>query len=66
MKDLMPSLTTKNGSTTRENNTPLHIAALKGHIDIVRFFITDLKCSPNIPGFHGRHPLHYERVISTL
>ena len=28
MKDLMPSLTTKN------NNTPLHIAALNGHIEI--------------------------------
>ena len=52
MKDLMPSLTTK------EKNTPLHFAALNGHIDIVRFFITDLKCCPNIPGFCGRHPLH--------
>ena len=52
MKDLMPSLTTK------KNETPLHISALYGHIDIVRFFIAYLKCSPNIPGFHGCHSLH--------
>ena len=44
MKDLTPLLTTK--------NTPLHVAAHHGDIDIVRFFITDLKCSPNHPGFH--------------
>ena len=35
MKDLMPSLTTKNKST------PLHIAAHYGHTDIARFFIAD-------------------------
>ena len=25
----------------------------------VKFLITDLKCSPNIPGQSGRHSLHY-------
>ena len=52
MKDLMPSLTTK------ENTTPLHFAANYGHIDIVQFFITDLKCSPNTQGFNSRTALH--------
>ena len=47
MKDLMPSLTTK------ENSTPLHTAVLNGLLNIVKFFITDLKCSPNISGMYA-------------
>ena len=31
-------------------NTPLHIAALSGNIQIVRFFIEELKCSPDLTG----------------
>ena len=60
MKDLMPSLTTK------MNNTPVHIATQYGHIDILRFFTADLKCSPNIPGQSGRHPFHYAAVRGHL
>ena len=36
LKDLMPSQT-----TTKKKNPPFHFAALNGHMDIVRFFITD-------------------------
>ena len=74
MKDLMPSLTTKNKTTPLHlaelhghldffrdpsGTTPIHCAAQYGHLEILKFFITDVKCSPNIPGQFRRHPLHY-------
>ena len=37
---------------------PIHWAALHGHLEVLNFFITDLKCSPNIPGQHGGTLLH--------
>ena len=40
------------------NNTPLHFAALNGHLDIVKLFIEDLKCDPNCNGRLKGTPLH--------
>ena len=41
------------------NDTPLHIAALNGQLEIVRYYLEELKCDPNITGFNGRIPLHH-------
>lgn len=40
------------------NDTPIHLASLTGHLKIVMFFISDLKCDPNIPGDNNCTPLH--------
>ena len=47
-------------------DTALHAAAQGGSLDVLKyfiderdFFITDLKCSPNIPGRNGYYLLHY-------
>ena len=52
MKNVTYLMTTK-----KQNGTHLHIAALNGHIDIVRVFIANLKYSPNIPGQYSCTPL---------
>ena len=41
------------------NNTPLHLAALEGKLDVVKFFIEDLGIEADIRGQFGRIPLHY-------
>lgn len=43
---------------TKEGYTPLHLAALYGHLPVVKLFITELNIDPNTPGFRGRPPLH--------
>ena len=35
------------------DDTALHLAVVNGHSNIVRFFISDQNCDPNIPGQHG-------------
>ena len=40
------------------NDTPLHYAALNGHLEVVRFFIEDMKCDPNCNGQYERTPLY--------
>ena len=41
------------------NVTPLHSIIPIGHLGIVQFFISDLKCDPNVPeGWYCRTPLH--------
>ena len=43
-----------------DNNTPLHIAAaFSCQLETVQYFLEELKCDPNITGFHGRIPLHH-------
>ena len=37
----------------------IHWAAHYGHLETLNSLITDLKCSPNIPGQCGCMPLHY-------
>ena len=32
------------------NDTVLHLAVERGHLNIVKFFISNLNCDPNIPG----------------
>ena len=41
-----------------DGNAPLNIAATYGKIDIVKYLIEELKCSPRCPGQLGRSPLH--------
>ena len=37
-------------------NTPLHTAAENGHLQVVQFFVEELKCPPNIRGQHNVTP----------
>ena len=46
-------------SRNASNNAALHLAAQKGHLGVVKFFISDLNCDPNFPGRYGQTPLHY-------
>ena len=39
-------------------NTPLHVAAFSGSLDILIYLIEEQKCSPVCPGQWGRSPLH--------
>jgi len=36
--------------TNKWNSTPLHAAVRYGHLNIVKFFISERSCDPNIPG----------------
>ena len=54
------------------NNTPLHYAALNGHLQVVSFFIEELKCPPDIIGESNMTPLqmavmeHHQEVAQYL
>ena len=37
----------------------IHSASLNGNLEVVRFFIEDMKCDPNCKGQDGRTPLHH-------
>jgi len=37
-------------SRTIHNDTPLHLAVLEGHMQVLSFFIDELKCPPDIIG----------------
>ena len=39
--------------------TPLHLAAAKGHLKTVQFYLFDLKCDPNVKSNTGLTPLHF-------
>lgn len=41
------------------NDTPLHDSVRNGHLDVIKFFIEDLECDPNLKGQRGRTPLHH-------
>ena len=44
--------------STSHKTTPTHVAALKGHINIVKYLIEECRCDPNLPGgVQGRAPL---------
>ena len=46
-------------SRNADNDTALHLAVECGHLNIVKFFISNLNCNPNIPeGRCGGTPLH--------
>ncbi len=38
--------------------TPLHYAALNGHLEVVKFLIEDMKCDPHATNNLGSVPLH--------
>ena len=38
---------------------PLHIACRNGHLEFVRYFISEQNCSPDCVGENGFTPLHY-------
>ena len=40
------------------NDTPLHLAALEGKLDVVKFFIEDLNCEADNRDQFGSIPLH--------
>ena len=42
----------------KNNNTPLHLAALNGQLSIVKYFISDLRINPNSNGNCDCTPLH--------
>ena len=37
-------------------NTPLLTAAIQGHLQVVQFFVEELKCPPNVRGRHNMTP----------
>ena len=41
-----------------ENNTPIHVAALCGKMEVVLTLINDFRCDPNGKGHYGRSLLH--------
>ena len=54
-------------SRDSDNDTALHLAAQKGHLNILQFFISDQNCDPNIPGGQcGATPLHYATAFGHL
>jgi ankyrin repeat protein len=44
---------------TKDNHTPLHLASLHGHVEVVKFLTEVMKCDPNCKGQYERVPLHY-------
>ena len=44
-------------SQTSYNNTALHSAVWGGHLEIVKFFIVELKCPPDTAGQRNMTPL---------
>ena len=41
-----------------DGDTPLHLVAYFGRLDILMYLIEERKCSPGCPGRWGRSPLH--------
>ena len=42
-----------------DNRTPLHIAAMNGHLELVKYFVENLNMDPNTRGFNEWAPLHH-------
>lgn len=43
---------------TERGNKPIHLAALYGHLEIVKYLVQDMKCDPNIPNLDGHRCIH--------
>ena len=41
-----------------QGNTPLHVAAWSGSLDILVYLIEERQCNPGCPGRWGKLPLH--------
>jgi len=52
--------------TNKWKSTPLHTAANSGHLNIVKLFIVEKNCDPNIPGLDGMTPLHFAALSGHL
>ena len=58
MKYLIENCHCKADIRSKDNNTPLHMAATYGHLCLVKYFVDDLEVDANIPGLFNRTPLH--------
>ena len=45
--------------SSEEQCLPLHLACHAGQLNVVKYFIDELKCEPTIQGEFGATPLHY-------
>ena len=50
--------------TTTNKMSPILLAAHHGHLQVVKFFVSELNCDPNTPGWEGRTPLHAAAPVS--
>ena len=48
------------------NNTPLHRASIKGHVDIVKFFTLENPCDPTSQNFNSNIALHNAVICGHL
>ena len=45
-------------------NTALHYAVVFGYLEVVQFFVEELKCPPDIEGQHNMTPLQLARGMN--
>ena len=48
------------------NDTPLHVAAQRDNLSVVKYFTHELKYDPNIRGQNYRTPLHCATIQSHI
>ena len=44
---------------SHRKSTPLHVAAIYGHLEVTKYFISNINFDPNMDGVHGRTALYY-------
>ena len=49
-----------------DDSTPLHSAAINGHLAVVKYLITELGCNPQVGDNDGLTPLHYAALNGYL
>ena len=62
-RNIVNLLSEKYHCTTEElshtKNTPLHVAAIYGHLEVMKYLINNFNFDPNIVGVYGRTALYY-------
>ena len=56
----MAPLTANPNAPDDYGNTPIHIAAMRGHIEIVKF-LAPLTDNPNVPNIYGDTPISFAK-----